>query len=109
MIEHVTDPAAFVRALAARVSDRGQLVLSTPNRTVLSRIALITIGEGTGMIPRGTHDWQRFLTPEECCALIEATGMTVIDRRGISFSPASGLSLSDDLGLNYLVTARPAG
>jgi 2-polyprenyl-6-hydroxyphenyl methylase/3-demethylubiquinone-9 3-methyltransferase len=109
VIEHVTDPAAFVRALASRVADGGLLVLSTPNRTVLSRIALITIGEGTGMIPRGTHDWQRFLTPEECCALIEAAGMTVIDRRGISFSPASGLSLSDDLGLNYLVTARPAG
>ena len=58
------DPAGFVRGLAGALAEGGLLVLSTPNRTALSRLALIGIGERLGGIPRGTHDWQRFLTPD---------------------------------------------
>ncbi|MCQ4503837.1 methyltransferase domain-containing protein, partial [Vibrio parahaemolyticus] len=79
VIEHVSDPAGFVRGLAEALNDDGLLILSTPNRTPLSRLALITLAEGTGRIPRGTHDWDKFLTPEELTDLIERAGLTVTD------------------------------
>ena len=111
VVEHVADPGAFVRGLADAVADDGLLILSTPNRTALSRLALILFAEGTGRIPRGTHDWDKFLTPDELIALIEQAGLTVTDTRGLAFSPARGFVLSDDLKLDYLVTAvrRQAG
>ena len=55
VIEHVTDPAAFVLALAAALEPGGLMILSTPNRTLASRIAMITLAEGTGAIPKGTR------------------------------------------------------
>lgn len=106
VIEHVTDPAAFVAALSAALAPDGLMILSTPNRTPLSRLAMITLGEGFGMIPRGTHDHEKFLTPEELTALLNTAGLEVSDLRGISFSPLAGLHLSDDTSLNYLLTAR---
>jgi len=105
VIEHVTDPAAFIAGLAGALADGGLMVLSTPNRTALSRLAMITIGEGTGQIPRGTHDWDKFLTPDELTALVEAAGLTVVDTRGLSFSVTKGFVMSDDLKLDYFVTA----
>ena len=72
---------------------------------MLSRLALITVGEGTGRIPRGTHDWRQFLTPDELTALIAGAGLAVVDVRGLGFSPARGFVLSDDLKLDYFVTA----
>jgi 2-polyprenyl-6-hydroxyphenyl methylase/3-demethylubiquinone-9 3-methyltransferase len=105
VIEHVTDPGAFIAGLAGALADGGLLVLSTPNRTALSRLALITIGEGTGQIPKGTHDWDKFLTPDELTALVEAAGLTVADTRGLSFSVAKGFVVSDDMTLDYFVTA----
>jgi 2-polyprenyl-6-hydroxyphenyl methylase/3-demethylubiquinone-9 3-methyltransferase len=105
VIEHVSDPAAFIAGLAGALADDGLLVLSTPNRTALSHIALITIGEGTGRIPKGTHDWDKFLTPDELVALLEEAGLKVIDTRGLSFSPAKGFVISDDMKLDYFVTA----
>lgn len=104
VVEHVTDPAAFTAALAARLAPGGLMILSTPNRTALSRLGLITIGEGLGQIPKGTHDWDKFLTPEELTALLGEAGLAVIDTRGISFSAGRGLVLSDDVKLNYLVS-----
>jgi len=106
VIEHVAEPAGFVNGLAALLAPGGLMILSTPNRTPLSRLAMITVGEGAGMIPRGTHDWDRFLTPPELTALIEATGLEVIDTRGLAFSATRGFTLSDDLSLDYFVTAR---
>ncbi|QQV76853.1 bifunctional 2-polyprenyl-6-hydroxyphenol methylase/3-demethylubiquinol 3-O-methyltransferase UbiG [Sphingomonas aliaeris] len=105
VIEHVSDPAGFVRGLADALAPGGLLVVSTPNRTALSRLAMITIGEGFAKIPKGTHDWDKFLTPEQLTAIIEGAGLTVIDKRGLSFSPARGFVLSDDLKLDYFVTA----
>ncbi|MGO8609493.1 bifunctional 3-demethylubiquinol 3-O-methyltransferase/2-polyprenyl-6-hydroxyphenol methylase, partial [Rhizobium johnstonii] len=81
------------------------LVISTPNRTALSRLAMITIGEGFAKIPKGTHDWDKFLTPDQLTTLVEAAGLTVVDTRGLSFSPAHGFVLSDDVKLDYFVTA----
>ena len=108
VIEHVTDPAGFVAGLAAALAPGGLLVLSTPNRTAKSRLAMITLGEGLGMIPRGTHDWDKFLTPNELTDLLEGAGLRVIDSRGLSFSPAKGFVLSDDLSLDYFLTAVAA-
>jgi len=105
VIEHVTDPAAFVGGLVRALAPGGLMILSTPNRTALSRLAMITVGEGTGMIPRGTHDWSQFLTPDELTGLVGQAGLTVIDRAGLSFSPGKGFHLSDDLSLDYFLTA----
>ncbi|QKR98886.1 bifunctional 2-polyprenyl-6-hydroxyphenol methylase/3-demethylubiquinol 3-O-methyltransferase UbiG [Sphingomonas sp. CL5.1] len=105
VIEHVTDPGSFVAGLARAVAPGGLLVMSTPNRTPLSRLALITLAEGTGHIPRGTHDWNRFLTPDELGDLLARAGMRVIDVRGLSFSPTRGFALSDSTVLDYFVTA----
>jgi len=106
VIEHVNEPRAFVSGLADALTADGLLILSTPNRTALSRLALITIGEGFGQIPRGTHDWEKFLAPDELCALLKDAGLTVIDRTGIGWNPMQGFHLTDDLSLDYLVSAR---
>lgn len=108
VIEHVADAAAFMAALAARLKPDGLMILSTPNRTALSRLAMIELGEGLGRIPKGTHDWDRFLTPEELTVLAQAAGMQVIETRGLSFSVGKGFVLSDDLRLNYLMALVPA-
>ena len=103
VIEHVSEPALFVASLSARLAPGGLMILSTPNRTRLSKLGLITIGEGFGQIPKGTHHWDAFLKPEELTALVEDAGLTVTETRGLSFNPAKGFALSDDLSLNYLM------
>jgi 2-polyprenyl-6-hydroxyphenyl methylase/3-demethylubiquinone-9 3-methyltransferase len=108
VIEHVSNPAAFVAGLVDALAPGGLMILSTPNRTALSRLAMITLGEGTGAIPRGTHDWNQFLAPDELIALLESAGLRASDLRGLGFSPARGFVLSDDTSLDYLVTARRA-
>ena len=105
VIEHVADTAAFVRGLAGALADNGLLVLSTPNRTAWSRLALIGIAEGTGRIPRGTHDWGKFLTPDELTGLLERAGLKVIDVQGLAFSPGRGFHLAESTALDYFVTA----
>ena len=105
VIEHVTDPALFLRGLTDALAPGGLMILSTPNRTPLSRLTMITLAEGSGMIPKGTHDWKQFLTPEELEALLTDAGMKVIDRHGIAFDPRKGLVLSDNEAINYIVTA----
>ena len=106
VIEHVSNPAAFVAGLAEALAPGGLMILSTPNRTALSRLAMITLGEGSGAIPKGTHDWHQFLTPTELTALLEGAGLAVSNLRGLGFSPARGFVLSEDTSLDYLVTAR---
>ena len=105
VIEHVADPAAFLKAIAARLAPGGLLILSTPNRTAWSRLMMITIGEGLGEIPRGTHDFDTFIAPDGMKALLAEAGLRCMDVEGIAWSPTRGLHLSDDIRLNYLVTA----
>lgn len=106
VIEHVADKLAFVAQLAAHLAPDGLLVISTPNRTPQSQLLMVGLAEAIGAIPRGTHDWDDFVTPDELRNLLEAAGLQMGAPRGIAFSPMKGLHLSDDLSLNYLVTAR---
>ena len=105
VIEHVADPAAFVQALADRLAPGGLMILSTPNRTTASRLLLVEAAERLGQVPRGTHDWDKFVTPDELTAMLEDAGLKVIDTRGLMPNPAKGLVLSDNGALNYFVTA----
>lgn len=105
VIEHVTDPALFLHGLVDALAPGGLMILSTPNRTVLSRLTMITLAEGSGMIPKGTHDWGKFLMPDELEALLADAGMRVVDRRGIAFDLRKGLVLSDNEAINYIMTA----
>jgi 2-polyprenyl-6-hydroxyphenyl methylase / 3-demethylubiquinone-9 3-methyltransferase len=103
VIEHVADPRAFVAALRARLAADGLIILSTPNRTKVSRLAMITLGEGLNQIPKGTHHWDQFLTPDEVTDILHANDLEVRETSGLSFHPTRGLVLSDDLSLNYLM------
>jgi len=108
VVEHVADVRGFVQGLADHLTDDGLLILSTPNRTGLSRFMLISLGEGLNRIPKGTHDWDKFLAPEELTALLKDAGLDVIDCTGLAWNPASGFHLSDNKSLDYFVTARRA-
>jgi 2-polyprenyl-6-hydroxyphenyl methylase/3-demethylubiquinone-9 3-methyltransferase len=105
VIEHVADPAVFVGALAKRLAPGGLLVLSTPNATGWSKLLMITLGEGLGRIPEGTHDFAKFIAPERMKVLLADAGLNCLDVEGIAWSPTRGLHLSDDVRLNYLVAA----
>jgi len=108
VIEHVADPQAFVLSLAARLAPGGLLILSTPNRTAWSRLLTITLAEGLGRIPKGTHDFAKFIDPDQMRGLLVNAGMQVIDVEGIAYTPTRGLHLSEDVRLNYLVAAKRA-
>lgn len=105
VIEHVADPQAFVDALARRLAPGGLMILSTPNATGWSRLLTITLAEGFGRIPRGTHDFAKFIAPERMRRLLQGAGLKCCDFEGIAWTPARGLHLSEDLSLNYLVAA----
>lgn len=109
VIEHVTDPALFISGLAQALAPGGLMILSTPNRTPLSKLAMITVGEGLGIIPKGTHEWTQFLKPEELAHLLENAGMEVTDMRGIVFTPGYGFQIGDNKDLNYILSARRKG
>ena len=105
VVEHVADPAAFIGALAARLAPAGLLILSTPNATAWSRLLTITIAEGIGKVPKGTHDFDKFIGPDRMKQLLADAGLKCFDIEGIAWSPTRGLHLSEDLRLNYLVAA----
>jgi 2-polyprenyl-6-hydroxyphenyl methylase/3-demethylubiquinone-9 3-methyltransferase len=105
VIEHVADPGQFVEALARRLAPGGLTILSTPAATAWSKLLTITLAEGFGAIPKGTHDFGKFISPERMKELLHRAGLECVDFEGIGWSPARGLHLTDDLSLNYLVAA----
>jgi len=83
-------------------------VLSTPNRTTKSRLLMVEGAERLGLVPRGTHHWDDFVTPEELRELLAGVGLVMGAPKGIAWSALKGLHLSDDLALNYIVTVTAA-
>jgi len=106
VLEHVAEPRAFVAGLSRILAADGLLILSTPNRTGASRLLLVGLAEAFGRIPKGTHDWEKFLSPHETCALLRDAGLEIVDCTGLSWGPASGFHLSEDKSLDYFVTAK---
>ena len=106
VVEHVADKRAFLADVAERLAPDGLLVLSTPNRTAASRLLLVGAAEAVGYVPKGTHHWEDFVTPEELEDLLATVGLEVIERRGIAWRPSKGLHLSDDQAINYILSAR---
>jgi 2-polyprenyl-6-hydroxyphenyl methylase/3-demethylubiquinone-9 3-methyltransferase len=108
VVEHVADKPTFLAQVAAALKPDGLLVLSTPNRTAASRVLLVGAAEAVGYVPKGTHHWDDFVTPDELSDLLAEAGLTMSQPTGIAWRPDKSLHLSDDLALNYIVTARKA-
>ncbi len=109
VVEHVADRPAFLAALRTLTKDSGTLVMSTPNRTALSYAALIVGAERIARtIPRGAHDWNKFVTPEELTAELAAAGFVVTGTTGMTWRPGTGFVLGRDMSVNYYLTAVPA-
>ncbi|MET0428318.1 MAG: bifunctional 2-polyprenyl-6-hydroxyphenol methylase/3-demethylubiquinol 3-O-methyltransferase UbiG [Microvirga sp.] len=107
VVEHVADVRAFVAACAGAVNPGGVLVMATLNRTLRSfALAIVGAEYVLGWLPRGTHDWDRFVTPEELSEAVRLAGLGVFDLQGVSFHPLrDAWSLSRDVSVNYMLMA----
>ena len=109
MLEHVPDPASIIEAAARLLKPDGTLVLSTLNRNPKSFVLAIVGAEYVmKMLPRGTHEYQKFLKPSELAQAARNAGLEVVDITGLSYNPFSkNYSLGSDIDVNYLMTCRP--
>ncbi len=109
VVEHVADRDSFFAALAALLAPGGLAILSTPNRTPASWAVLIAGAEMlTRQIPRGAHDWQRFMTPPELSEALVNAGLRVTATDGLTWRPGRGFHLGPDVSINYFLTAVTA-
>jgi len=111
VVEHVPNVPAFLKSAAPLVRPGGVMILSTLNRT-LKAYALAIVGAEYILrwLPVGTHQWERFVTPDELTRHAAAAGLAVSAREGLVYDPLSDAwSLSEDLDVNYMASAaRPA-
>ncbi|MGK7650907.1 bifunctional 2-polyprenyl-6-hydroxyphenol methylase/3-demethylubiquinol 3-O-methyltransferase UbiG [Roseovarius sp. B08] len=108
VVEHVADPATYLTACQRLLKPGGLHICSTLNRTAKSFAAAIVGAEFImRWLPKGTHDWTKFITPEELYGLLRDAGLDPVDRKGFVFNPLSwSWSLSDrDLAVNYVTTS----
>ncbi|MCL5776342.1 bifunctional 2-polyprenyl-6-hydroxyphenol methylase/3-demethylubiquinol 3-O-methyltransferase UbiG [Limibaculum sp. FT325] len=112
VVEHVPDPQAYLDACAALVRPGGIMICSTINRNPKSYLmAIVGAEQIMRWLPRGTHDWRKFITPDELFAMIARSGLTPVDRKGFQFNPVTwGWRISErDLTVNYVTASvRPA-
>jgi 2-polyprenyl-6-hydroxyphenyl methylase/3-demethylubiquinone-9 3-methyltransferase len=110
VIEHVPDQAAFVATACALVRPGGLLIMSTLNRTLKSFVLAIIGAEYVlRWLPKGTHKWERFVTPQELARFMRRNGLRVIDRAGVVYNPVAGKwRLSSDADVNYMMVAEKA-
>jgi 2-polyprenyl-6-hydroxyphenyl methylase/3-demethylubiquinone-9 3-methyltransferase len=110
VVEHVADVQAFITACTRAVKPGGFLAMATLNRTLRSfALAIVGAEYVLGWLPKGTHQWERFVTPEELTLAIEAAGFSVVDQQGVIYNPLRDQwSLSRDVGVNYMVLATGA-
>ena len=110
VVEHVADVSAFVAACCAVVKPGGLLAMATINRT-LRAFALAIVGAEyvLGWLPKGTHRWEKFVTPDELTLAIENNGLAVTDVSGVVYNPLrDAWSLSRDNAVNYMALAGRA-
>ncbi len=109
VIEHVPDPLLFLKICGELLKPGGAMICSTLNRTTKC-FALAIIGAEYILkwLPKGTHEWTRFLKPDELYACIREAGLEPIDRKGFVFNPFRGSwKVSEtDLQVNYVTTSR---
>lgn len=112
IIEHVTEPAQFIRDCCALVQNGGLLVMSTLNRTLLSyALGIVAAERVLQWLPPGTHDWSKFPRPEEVADVIaDGTGLVPGSAVGVAYRPVSGsFRIVQDTSVNYIICAtRPA-
>ena len=111
VVEHVDNVPLYIKSCADLVAPSGLLFSATINRTLRARALAVFAAENIlRWLPRGTHDWNRFLTPDELKALISRNGLRIIDETGVVFHPLAGeWRKNPDMGINYMLLAeRPA-
>src|SRR5476651_2399102 len=110
VVEHVTDVKAFVAICAGMVKPGGLMIAATLNRT-LKRFALAIVGAEYVLrwLPRGTHQWNKFVTPQELEIAFEGGGLQVTGERGVIYNPfADRWQLSSDMDVNYMLAGERA-
>ena len=108
VVEHVSDPLAYLTACRQLLKPGGLMICSTLNRNPKSyMMAIIGAEHIMRWLPKGTHDWAKFITPDELFGLLKQAGLEPVDRKGFSFNPLGwGWSISDkDLSVNYVTTS----
>ncbi|CAA0813299.1 Ubiquinone biosynthesis O-methyltransferase-mitochondrial [Striga hermonthica] len=104
VIEHVADPCDFCKSLSALTSSGGATVISTINRSMKAYATAILMAEYVlHWLPRGTHQWSSFSTPEELVLILERASISVKEMAGFVYDPLTGKwSLSDDISVNFI-------
>ena len=109
VLEHVSDPRAFTATCASLVRPGGLMFCATINRT-WKAFALAIVGAEyiLGWMPKGTHHWEKFITPEELESWLEENGLSVLERTGVAYNPFTGrwLKAPHDMDVNYMLVAR---